>query len=413
LVGNEISSTEVEGFGSGNYKLSNVKVKIYDITIPTDSGAGDLSYIWDRVGLTLKNPEMVNWEWKGNRFEKLASAGEIQQIQNGGAQFNLDYSMMTELAAQADVERIPNVGFGVIDFDYIRTDDEGNPTGEFGSKEYRIGERTELGFPTLCGPKTMNDFVASASTLGAQTVVKIIRPFVEAKGGSNIGIETSTGEKLFGEKTVIVPSETGTGGQFLTDEELEGIKSFTDRDDFFENLKRNVVIDPFPSETFFGTNWQTTPDRSGVYFIQEDITLSESEMVDLDESKTFIIEDGANLTITKNFRTTTNGLAAFIVRDGNIIIDSGDGKTDGVEEIEGIFIAENGYIASTGKSYQQLRVSGALMGNAADLLTNRKFIGLDPDSKLEPSVKITFDLRLLDQTPPALEGFLGEGWQQE
>ena len=118
-----------------------------------------------------------------------------------------------------------------------------------------------------------------------------------------------------------------------------------------------------------------------------------------------MIENG-NVEIGADFEISNDNFAAFIVQGGNLIIDSA------VEKLDGLFIVENGEIQSNGDSFAQLQISGGLIGNAENLLSARKFIGTDPEAQLEPSLKINFDSRLLDATPPLLQSFLGSDWRQ-
>ena len=85
-----------------------------------------------------------------------------------------------------------------------------------------------------------------------------------------------------------------------------------------------------------------------------------------------------------------------------------------MKSIEGTFIAEAGEFQSEGNSVsrEQLKVSGALMGNLEPLLNKRWYIGDPVNGPLEPNVAIDFDLRLLEDTPPALQQFLGTDWQE-
>ena len=101
-------------------------------------------------------------------------------------------------------------------------------------------------------------------------------------------------------------------------------------------------------------------------------------------------------------------------------MDGGDITiAENVKNIEGIFITTDWAITGD-KSPDQLVISGAIMGDATNLLKNRIYIGkFGNDGKLtdglQPSVKINYDIRLLNDTPPALEAFLGEGsaWGQD
>ena len=83
--------------------------------------------------------------------------------------------------------------------------------------------------------------------------------------------------------------------------------------------------------------------------------------------------------------------------------------------MDGIYLAEKSgkkFISEGGVSKKQLKVNGAFFGDLSNLLENRRFIGTHPETKLEPSVEINFDVRILEDTPPALEKFLGNDWKE-
>jgi len=360
-------------------------IKVYDLTIPAASG-----WVY-KHHLDSGNSQ---WEWKGdidpsdpasNYFEFTGAAFDLETTQI----FDIEYEMNTALTIKADTAEVNNVAFAVIEYQLEVS--EGvwtNPSSFYiGNNQIKI-----------CDGLTILEIIeASTSTEGASATVEIIRPYVEVRGGGNIGIQTftDTTENPFGK--LETPLEISTGEVFTGDETTDIIETGGLWDEFDEDAN-----DP---ASFFGSDsWETTPDDSGIYFITDDVTLTVANALTFTEgSKTFVID--GTLTIADNFQPA--GFGAFIAND--IMINAN------VTALTGVFIADgNGTINSSDVSYSQLIISGALMGDATDLLSKRRFIGetaIDP-FVLEPSIKINYDLRLIDETPPALELFLSEDWTQ-
>lgn len=129
---------------------------------------------------------------------------------------------------------------------------------------------------------------------------------------------------------------------------------------------------------------------------------------DVRASQTYIIR-GHDLIINSdiiygatNFTDPRNIPAvAFIVIDGNIIID------DSVKRLDGIYMAVNlsdkdglGEINSSAKSDTRLTINGSLIGNVYKLFRDRIAVG-DP-RKDEGAVTIKYDERILLNTPPGI-----------
>ncbi len=372
-----LDKTEPAG---ANVKITGIKV--YDLTIPAESGwiynhamAGNSEWVWNG---TPDDPASNYFEFSGGSFDLFDNRT-----------FVLDYEMNTALTIKADTAQVKNVAFAVIEYQIEQA--EGlwsNPSTFY------------VGNPSIdaCQDLTILDIIhASTSTLGTSATVKIIRPFVEVRGGGNVGVQKldDTTENPFGGlQTGGEFEDTLSTGETLTGEETDDLTETENLWDEFEGQTSST-------EEFFGRSWQTTPDNSGVYFVEGNVTLTEENAQDLTgTSKTFVIN--GTLTIESNFEPA--GFGAFIANE--IIINPT------VTKMTGVFIADTGNIISPEISYAQLVVSGSLMGNATNLLDQRKFIGTNPLTQLEPSIKINYDLRLLDATPPALELFLSEDWTQ-
>lgn len=128
-------------------------------------------------------------------------------------------------------------------------------------------------------------------------------------------------------------------------------------------------------------------------------------------AQTYIVK-GHDLHIKSNIAYNSLGVnfysnktipsAAFIVIDGNIIIDSN------VTQIDGIIMAvdtrtdgERGQIKANGfTDINILNINGNLIGNVLDLFRNRQYAG-DP-LKDEGSVNIHYDERILLNPPPGI-----------
>jgi len=380
-------------FDTVNAVITDGKIKFYDFVIPSESGN-----IWNRMGIITPG---WNWISGGSYYEKNLSGAEINSLNSGGLITSIEYEMDSEVAIDKNESNyLKNVTFAVIEYDYYD-----NTTLTSGHNIVGLAK------PNSCNASALSlSEIYQGSTLGDTAEVRVIRPRLETLGG-NIGVEVGTqiNERLFG-------IDAKTGGQIITNKtelfdsgnptrevtDFDTQKTFLEnaRNDFFNNLKQNAVNDA----PFFGKTFKTTPANSGIYFINGDVTISGNFTPT--QSSTFILESG-NLTISSNFKVQGNNFVAFIVRTGDLIINSA------VSELDGIFIVESGEIKSNAISQLPLTISGSLMGNGENLLDNRRFIGTNPEVTVEPAIRVNFDLRLLEQTPPAIEMFLGENWRED
>ena len=163
------------------------------------------------------------------------------------------------------------------------------------------------------------------------------------------------------------------------------------------------------SVELWGNSFRTTPDNSGVYFLdQGDLTLGGE--LDLEgQSRTIVIKSGS-LNLTEDL-TLKNGFAAFIVETGDLTVAAD------IERLEGLYILPVGEISAE-KSSLPLTISGGLLADTTPLWMARKFIGLVDENgdvsldQLQPAVSIYFDFRLLSETPPALESLPLSQWEQ-
>ena len=187
-----------------------------------------------------------------------------------------------------------------------------------------------------------------------------------------------------------------------------------------------------PNATINGINELigATNSESGVYIKTGNLTIDLSEPKALTATnpflpaaKTFIVMDG-NLTIKKDIHATMTDTEvnpnevpsfAFIVINGDIIIDNSVGRIDGVlmaVDLDQINEGEaQGRILPTGISdgsndgaipttTNLLIINGSLFGNVYDLFSARQGVG-EP-GKDEGSVTIRYDERILLNTPPGI-----------
>jgi len=405
--------------GADSVKFKTMTVNVYDLTIPADGGS-----LWNRAGITSNSG---SWEWHdvceegkvGGCFRREFDETELADLNNTPLDLQIQYTMNTGLQIDTDTAKVANVAFATVTASYdeyflqqdgtyaIKPSDNSvcySKNGGVGS-DARFGNLKQ---DILDSMATGGVGALNTSSLGSTWVVKIIRPYIEARSGANVAIASN--EKLTGQ-------QGDTTGQVFVGEDAEPLADLNNALESTTNplasYKENVDEDTI--STFFGTDWVTTPDDAGVYFLANPdtttVTLSNTNLPA--SPRTFVI-DGADVLINEDFEPET--LHAFIIRSGgNVQI------APSVKKIRGLFIVEDGQILSgTGAipADKQLEVRGALMGDATDLLTHRTWIGdrsnpIDPEFKMEPSIRILFDLDILDATPPAIEGYLGSDWSQQ
>ncbi len=377
-----------------NVTITKAELRIYDYTVPHDSGK-----IWHRDGILNDNKlsdSYQDWTLAGSVADGIVFTKDITTTLENT--HTITYSMDSELALTSDIAQLKNTSFARLILFYETTDADGNI--EPSKTLNQLFGFDETGTTNnICG----NPGALDPSTTGSAVIVNVIRPVLDTQGGGNIGgLEIKEDEeKLFGDPDTI----RNIIREELQNIEIKATPMQRSRPLPMPNeLKPSVIEDiqekATRSETFFNTSFETTQADSGVYF-GNSITLSD-EFDAEKRSKTFVID--GDVTITKNF-TIQNGFAAFII-NGNLIIE------DTVDRIEGLFVVQNGTIQGGTDSKQPLTISGGLIGDARDLIGKRRFIGENPETTIEPSITILFDIRLLEQTPPALQDYLGGNWQQ-
>jgi uncharacterized repeat protein (TIGR01451 family) len=359
----------------GDAKFVEIPVRglnVYDVSIPGNSG-----WLWNRELADGVLDFELETDTTGQGKNYFYNTERIK-VTNSKINLIIPYKMLTALSVEgSDTDVVSNVAFATVDYIAHYTEMVNGTS---------VNKTESKTLSPVCGDiSDVNNF---DSSLGDDASIQIIRPRVELSGG-NLGIDSNENEDI---------NDLGSGGN------TETIPVLGNRPDVFSDMPKKST-----DETLFGkSGFEAIADDSGVYFYDENLSLSGSH--ELDRSVTIVIEEG-DLVINEDFTLEGDNFAAFIVQNGNIIID----KT--VTKLDGLFIAEGGEIRSTGKSDKQLQISGSLVGDARHLIKNRKYIGIETmeagiSQAPQPSIVINFDWRLLENTPPALEDFLGSDWGQ-
>lgn len=400
----------VNGFNNATHQILDAKIRVYDHTIPTASGN-----IFNREGIEDGDGNGT-WLWcdenalcpeYGEYFYQTMDAAKIAQLNTtGGTELKVHYDMDTAVASTKDTANIMNVAYAMIYYTYSTTDGLGNVIT--GNQVAGFGDNICQPAP----PATISQL--AQGTYGATANVHIIRPFIKARGGNAGYFGGSSDEKAFGDQNnILTPTDEDQNyGLTLTDDTsfytgaeqgtATDFANFQDQqDDFYNNINDAAN----GSATFGGKTFDQVGDSQVYQFAGN---LDVSAVKDITESGTFILTSG-NLTVNNDFAFTNAGVfAAFIVRNGDLLI-----KKD-VATMEGMYMVEKGEIKSSPEgdtSEVQLIVSGNMFGDLGHLLAYRRYIGNTSD--IEPSIEINFDLRLLNNTPPMLEQFLGDGWRED
>ena len=401
----------VDGFDNSTHQILDAKIRVYDHTIPTESGN-----IFNREGIEDGDGNST-WKWcdennlcpeYGEYFYQVVDATKIAQLNaTGEAEFKVHYDMDTAVASTHDTANIMNVAYAMIYYTYAADDGFGNITTG----------NTIAGFgQNVCQPTPPTQISQLAQgTIGATANVNIIRPFIKARAGNAGYFGGGSSDKAFADQNNILSptDEDQNYGLTLTDDtnvytgaeqgNANDLAEFQDqKDDFYTNIDAaaNGTV------TIGGEPFSQVGDSQVYQF--NGTSLDVSAVAGISESATFIITNG-DLTVNNNFAFTNSGVfAAFIVRQGDLLIDKD------VASMAGMYLVEQGEIKSSPEpdvSNVQLIVSGNMFGDLGHLLAYRRYIGNTSD--IEPSIEINFDLRLLNNTPPMLEQFLGEGWRED
>lgn len=427
-----ISSTEWQSMLlSDGFSVETAVLRVHDEIVPSRSG-----WLSERAIETYLSD---GWRWdnQDNYFERPLEKIEIMNLLSGNDQeFKINYSVQSDLIKNIDADKsiVTNTAFAVLDF-------TGNKNSDIpGMREDVSG--MEIDNVLLDRPHRLskNPFFSQAGkcdivlddvpSLGANAVteVRIFRPFAQTRGG---GDYASTNLQ---DKAEEVTKKYTSGAQFA--EKLEEVNTFMAeaKDNFYQFLAQTATI----TQARFGI-FKTTPKNDGLYYLDlADKNLTHYTLPPafvMNRSETFVIENG-DLFINADFiptgvepgqNTSSDYFPAFIVRNGNIIIAPTVTKFDGLFMVEsGQFISGNidaAGVITQQNSYGQLNISGNIMGDATDLIYRRRYIGeFNSDGvftangnsqNIQPSVRVTYDTRILEQTPPGLQNFLGGSWQQQ
>lgn len=188
---------------------------------------------------------------------------------------------------------------------------------------------------------------------------------------------------------------------------------------------QNLTVDKITNIEVLATNDDVDNKQSGVFYKEDgNLTIDLNGNLiqasgEIPAAQTYIVK-GHDLIIKSDIKYYFNALdftkpkkipaAAFIVIDGNIIIDNGVTQIDGVlmavdttpedPNQKGKITNKGTTVDSSETSETQLTINGNLIGNVFELFKSRIFVG-DPE-KDEGSVTIRYDERIMLNTPPGL-----------
>ncbi len=159
------------------------------------------------------------------------------------------------------------------------------------------------------------------------------------------------------------------------------------------------------SEDDFGRNLGKRPDGARVYTATNGLTVANSFQVR--ERSTIIVSQG-DLRIGGNITSApgTNGAVAFVVENGNVIIDGN------VSELRATIVAKNGAVihpVGEPKSPVKLVITGSIYGSIARLIENRTYVG-DPskDADKGAAVAVRYDASILTSPFPGFREAIGD-----
>lgn len=402
-----------------DYKIIGGYIELYDAVIPSDSGD-----IWKRKIDVLPSgwTEISGNDDNNNTPYKFKYTFSATDISSGNLTTNpLRYISSVGLKADKNsaenLEKVKNNAFARVYYEYV-TYDHVNSTWDYENPSMVIITSDDTNSGELCNGIDSADL----SSLGVSASVAVIRPYTQSSNGGNLGFNyvngqtdlltntsrTDTNGRIFNDGTSGTTTVFQNNGKTTNDVTFEEYRDFSsnNRSDLYANLKLNAVS---ASDTPFGIyDLKKSNNNSGIYIYPNglgDINLSGLNN-DLGGKSITILIEKADVNIDNNFKVQ-NGFVSFVLEEGDLNLASS------ITDIDGIYIVEKGNITSTGVNYTSpLKVNGLLNGNMKILLDGRRYIGSNPDVTVEPAIEVNLDLRIWDQTPPGLEMFLGQNWQE-
>lgn len=159
--------------------------------------------------------------------------------------------------------------------------------------------------------------------------------------------------------------------------------------------------------------------NENIYSVKGNLTLDcpVSGSFYLSGVKTLIVEGNLTIMCSNGYASSdTTSSWAFIVKNGNIIINNGDGTVNnkGITNMGGVYVAI-GDGTNTGKfvplngqtTNAILRVNGSLYGNAKPFLDSRLYVrGTTAYDILTTGIIISYSNRALVNPPPLLSQYL-------
>jgi hypothetical protein len=183
---------------------------------------------------------------------------------------------------------------------------------------------------------------------------------------------------------------------------------------------------------------QRRPDNADVLVANGNLTIEGDDIVGFDNAfrvdkpVTFLIQNGGNLIIKTDIiygtGTGKRPSVAFVVKDGNLLIDPAVSRLDGVyvvmdggkkidnrgHNLPGGDPCRYGEITTSGRcgyySSNQLVINGSLFGEMQDLAKHRTYVG-DPYED-GGAIVINYDARIVTDTPPGLRELLANLWEK-
>ena len=381
------------------FRFIDGTVRVYDFVNSSKSGG-----LWYRDGLVAGWTRGGDAAAGGIYFEKEVTTDDYNR---GHVEFS--YVMATDLmSATDDVDQVVNNAFAILRYKYDQEVEDAD-----GVKWYRDFHKT-LGLnEEICADShfELSALEDEISTYGDDATVKIIRPFIQGQGGDIAMTEKVTGnaEEVIEDANAgrVITTDTDFDDQSDDTVFVDEADNFADIDnlnDYYDYLASTAT----PLDT--GARLGEGPNN-GLLIVDSGITLQGTYT--FSEPTTLIVR-GGSVDITGNVTLGGDNFFGVVVLDGTINI------SDEVTEIQGAYIAEDLDNSGDDGDFKelvisgdedQLSVDGMLAGNVNDLLEKRRFIGTSPNDP-QPNIKLNFDIRMLDATPPGLEKALGTDWGQ-
>jgi len=175
----------------------------------------------------------------------------------------------------------------------------------------------------------------------------------------------------------------------------------------------NPVTDTIRYESDF-ERLAKRPDGARVYSYNNPTGTLEINLQEcLNNNSTIVVQSG-NLSIKSDVKYCNNsGSVAFVVLNGDIIIDRDFTNTMVNAELNGVYVVNSGVVRSpfncpphAPSAFNKLTVNGSLYGNINQLLSCYSYIA--PPGQHGSAVSVNYSSRILTNTPVGLRSILGD-----